>query len=126
MSHMGRDPLGGGAPHIPPPNEIGSGSVVGGATRRGRASAAFEVGRDGVYEGGPPARVYANKGTSKYPFSDMAVGEACRVYGRDLSTVRSALKRWTSLEKGRKSLRWQLWRAVDDEGKRCVRVKRAK
>lgn len=70
--------------------------------------------------------MYANKGTSKYPFTEMAVGEACRVYGRDLSTVRSALKRWTGLERGRKSLRWQMWRAVDDEGKRCVRVKRVK
>lgn len=117
---LGLEPPASGAPHIPPPKES-AGEVAG----VGREVRAFTVDRVGLYDGGPEPVVQANKGMSKYPFAELEVGHALRVTGRDISTVRSALKRWVAMDRVRRALKFQVWRARS-QGERVVMVKRTK
>jgi hypothetical protein len=90
-----------------------------------RRTVAVECVVDGVVSDVPPERGSATKGQCKYAFAELIeVGYAMRVYERPIGTVRSALKRWVSMEKARKSLRFQVWRMRDAAGRACVRVKR--
>jgi hypothetical protein len=70
-----------------------------------------------------PERV-STKGTTTYPFNDIAVGQHFFV-SRAVASVREALKRWTESNKDAKAKRFEMWRTTR-EGKPVVVVKRTK
>lgn len=67
-----------------------------------------------------PERVNPTKGTTSYPFADVAVGQVFYV-ARTVGSVRTALKRWLELHKEDKK-RFETWRGADGR----VVVKRTK
>lgn len=127
---LGRDPLSGGAPHVPPPNETGVALAEKGDEGRSRrarvASGDSDVAMEGACDEVPPVWKNPNAGKSRYPFEELPVGHAFRVTGRDISTVKSAMRRWKSLDKARRGHKFQVWRGKTPEGAPCIRVKRVK
>ena len=80
---------------------------------------------EGIQIGGfdeqrPPRPAPPNKGTTKYPFEELQVGQVLYIE-RSHSAVREALRRFLATHQ---AMRFEVWRGRAPRGESCVVIKR--